>query len=247
MAIKIWAAFLSLCMVNAVEAQKTNKVWLDDINIKSFSEGIPAVVAKTNQAGSWMKIGGIHYEKGVGTQSLSVLSFYLDGNAIEFSAEAGIDDITNSGGTATFYVIGDRKILFESGSMKAGNATKKINVNLRGVKRLGLLIKPDKETSKVYSDWANAYFVMNGDHKPEAIPNTGEKYILTPAPASTPKINSPKIFGATPGNPFLFSIAATGKRPIYFDADHLPEGLSIDHSTGIITGKVDQRGAYLVT
>jgi alpha-galactosidase len=247
MAIKIWMALLSLCMVNAVEAQKTNKVWLDDINIKSFSEGIPAVVAKANQAGGFIKIGGFHYERGVGAQSRGVLSFFLDGNAVEFSAEAGIDDITNSGGTATFYVIGDRKILFESGSIKAGDAAKKINVNLRGVKRLGLLVKPNHETTKIYSDWANACFVMTGDHKPEAIPNTDEKYILTPAPAKTPKINSPKIFGATPGNPFLFSIVATGKRPIYFDADHLPEGLSINYSTGIITGKVNQRGTYLVT
>ncbi len=106
-------ALLSLCMVNAVEAQKTNKVWLDDINIKSFSEGIPAVVAKANQSGGFIKIGGFHYERGVGAQSLGVLSFFLDGNAVEFSAEAGIDDITNSGGTATFYVIGDRKILFQ--------------------------------------------------------------------------------------------------------------------------------------
>ncbi len=248
MAIKIrWLILLALCMVNAVEAQKANKVWLNDISIKSFSEGIPAVVANTSQHGDSLKIGGIYYEKGIGTQSLSVLSFFLDGNAIEFYAEAGIDDITNSDGTATFYVIGDRKILFESGSMKLGDEAKKINLNLRGIKRLGLLIKPDHETGRIYSDWANAFLIMNGNHKPEAIPNTDEKYILTPAPAKTPKINSPKIFGATPGNPFLFTIAASGQRPMYFDADNLPKGLSIDASTGIITGKVDQRGTYLVT
>ena len=247
MAIKIWLTLLSFCIINAVEAQKTDKVWLDDINIKSFSEGIPAVVAKRNQAGGMIKIGGVHYEKGVGAQSLSVLSFFIDGNAVQFSAEAGIDDVTNSGGTATFYVIGDRKILFESGSMKVGDAAKEINVNLKGIKRLGLLIKPDHETERIYSDWANAFFIMSGDHKPEAIPNADEKYILTPAAPQTPEINSPKIFGATPGNPFLFSIAATGKRPMYFDADHLPAGLSIDHSTGIITGEVNQRGTYLVT
>ena len=248
MAIKIiWIVFLALCIATAANAQKTNKAWLGEINIKSFSEGIPAVVANTNQRGDSLKIGGVYYERGVGAQSLSVLSFFLNGNAKKISAEVGIDDATDYGGMASFFVIADRKILFESGPMKAGDAAKKINVDLTGIQRLGLLIKPNHEDGRIYSDWANAYFLMSGDYKPETIPNTGEKYILTPAPAKTPKINSPKIFGAAPGNPFLFTIAASGQRPMYFDADHLPEGLSIDHSTGIITGKVNQRGTYLVT
>lgn len=242
-----WMILLALCMGNLIHAQKINKIWLDEINIKSFSEGIPAVVAKTNQAGDPMKIGGVYYEKGVGVQSLSVLSFFLDGNATKFSAEVGIDDATTSGGRASFFVIGDRKILFESGMMKAGDAAKKIDVNLDGIKRLGLLVKLENESSKVYSDWANAYLIMKAGHEPETIPNTGEKYILTPAPAKTPKINSPKVFGATPGNPFLFAIAASGQRPMYFEAANLPKGLSINTSTGIITGKVNQRGTYSVT
>lgn len=247
MAIKIRRLILlAFCMANTVKAQKTNMVWLDDINIKSFSEGIPAVVAKANQTGIPMKIGGVIYEKGIGVQSLSVLSFFIDGNAVKLSAEVGIDDITNSGGAATFYVIGDRKILFESEAMKSGDTPKKVSVNLNGIRRLGLLVKLKNESDKVYSDWANALLIMKGNHRPVLIPNTDEKYILTPAPAKTPKINSPIIFGAAPGNPFLFSIAATGERPMYFKADHLPEGLSIDHSTGIITGKVNQRGTYPV-
>ena len=38
--------------------------------------------------------------------------------------------------------------------------------------------------------------------------------ILTPKPASTPRITGPKIFGVRPGNPFLFTVTATGDKPM---------------------------------
>ena len=43
-------------------------------------------------------------------------------------------------------------------------------------------------------------------------------YILTPPAPKTPRINSAKVFGATPGAPFLYCIAATGERPMTFKA-----------------------------
>ena len=72
-------------------------------------------------------------------------------------------------------------------------------------------------------------------------------YILTPKPAKTPKINGAKIFGVRPGSPFIFRIPATGIRPITFSTENLPEGLSLDPVTGIISGKVNKKGEYKVT
>ena len=43
-------------------------------------------------------------------------------------------------------------------------------------------------------------------------------YILTPKPAATPRINGAKVFGMRPGSPCLYTIAATGDRPITFSA-----------------------------
>ena len=37
-----------------------------------------------------------------------------------------------------------------------------------------------------------------------------------------------KIFGVRPGSPFLFTIPATGERPMKFSADNLPRGLKLD-------------------
>ena len=70
--------------------------------------------------------------------------------------------------------------------------------------------------------------------------------ILTPKPSPRPKINGPKVFGVRPGNPFLFTIAATGKRPMEFSADGLPNGLSLDKSTGQITGVVKGKGTHVI-
>jgi alpha-galactosidase len=74
-----------------------------------------------------------------------------------------------------------------------------------------------------------------------------ERYILTPKAPDTPRINGAKVLGVRPGSPFLFIVPATGKRPMTFGADNLPTGLSIDSSTGLITGTLTTPGTYNVT
>jgi alpha-galactosidase len=54
------------------------------------------------------------------------------------------------------------------------------------------------------------------------------------------------VFGVRPGNPFLFTIAATGERPVLFSAENLPPGLRLDLDTGRIAGKLDEPGTYRV-
>jgi len=76
--------------------------------------------------------------------------------------------------------------------------------------------------------------------------DAGEPAILTPAATRTPRINGPKIFGVRPGAPFFFSIPVTGDRPMQFSSDWLPPGLHLDADTGVITGKLDQKGEYQV-
>ena len=71
--------------------------------------------------------------------------------------------------------------------------------------------------------------------------------ILTPKPSPKPRINGAKVFGVRPGNPFLFTIAATGDRPMTFSAEGLPAGLQLDPQTGSITGSLKEKGEYVVT
>ena len=79
-------------------------------------------------------------------------------------------------------------------------------------------------------------------------PGTGNaRYILTPLPGKEPRINGAVLYGQRPGKPFLYTIAATGNRPMSFKAFHLPAGLEIDRTTGIITGSVSKAAEYDVT
>jgi len=71
-------------------------------------------------------------------------------------------------------------------------------------------------------------------------------YILTPKEQKKPKITSAAAFGSRPGVPFLFTIAATGERPLQFGATGLPKGLMVDAVKGIISGKVEKEGTYQI-
>ena len=64
------------------------------------------------------------------------------------------------------------------------------------------------------------------------------KIVLTPKPGPEPRINGARVFGVRPGSPFLFTIPATGERPMTFAVENLPEGLVLDAATG----RAEQRG-----
>jgi alpha-galactosidase len=70
---------------------------------------------------------------------------------------------------------------------------------------------------------------------------------ITPSPSPLPRINGPKILGVRPGAPVLFSIPATGARPMTFEAEGLPPGAVLDPARGRLTGSIRQPGTYAVT
>ncbi len=78
-------------------------------------------------------------------------------------------------------------------------------------------------------------------------PTPDQTDILTPPAPDAPRINGPKIFGVRPGSPFLYTIPASGKRPMRFGVVKLPPGLVIDHSTGKISGTLAMPGTYDIT
>jgi alpha-galactosidase len=80
-----------------------------------------------------------------------------------------------------------------------------------------------------------------------AKPVSEEKVILTPAPSAKVRINGTKVFGVRPGSPFIFKIAATGKKPLKYEVLNLPSGLSCDPETGMISGTIASKGEYKAT
>ena len=70
--------------------------------------------------------------------------------------------------------------------------------------------------------------------------------ILTPPAPATPRINGANVYGQRPGSPFLYTIPATGIRPMTFTADSLPPGLTLDSETGIVSGVAGTAGEFSV-
>lgn len=78
-------------------------------------------------------------------------------------------------------------------------------------------------------------------------PEGVDKPILTPSPSAIPRINGAGTFGVRPGRPFMHKVPATGAKPIVYAARNLPEGLKIDRTTGVISGRApSQEGTYIV-
>ena len=84
-------------------------------------------------------------------------------------------------------------------------------------------------------------FFCNGNAQ-----DTLSKYILTPKQGPAPKINGPKVFGVRPGHPVIFTIPASGIKPMTFSADNLPRGVKVDAKTGKISGSIDKPGEYTI-
>ncbi|HEU0226159.1 MAG TPA: putative Ig domain-containing protein, partial [Arachidicoccus soli] len=71
-----------------------------------------------------------------------------------------------------------------------------------------------------------------------------DKYILTPPTSPKPHINGAAVFGVRPGSPVLYKIAVSGTKPMHYKVEQLPDGLTVDEHTGIITGVLNTRGDY---
>jgi len=71
--------------------------------------------------------------------------------------------------------------------------------------------------------------------------------ILTPKPGPAPRINGTRLFGVRPGSPFIYTIPATGERPMKYEVPDLPSGLVCNPANGQITGTIENPGEYKVT
>ena len=237
------AAVLAASPIVAAET-----VWLDDLDIAKTEQQWGNPHKNLSVDGHKLTIAGRAYERGMGTHAESTLVLDLQGAGERFAAVVGVDDEVTESGSVEFRVVGDGKTLWESGVMKSGQAAKPVAVSLKGVRKL-LLVVGDAGDGINYdhADWADAKFEVSGAKPvPSEMPKEAP-YILTPKPSPKPRINGAKVVGCRPGHPFLFTIPATGDRPMTFSAKGLPAGLQLDETTGIITGSVPQRGDFTVT
>ena len=221
---------------------------LGSLDLRSMKQGYGRPQINKSITGKPITLGGRVYQKGVGSHSEAGYWLVLDGNGERFQATVGVDDNANGSGSVVFRITGDDRELWQSGVMKIHDAPKPVDVDLKGVKLLGLEITDAGDGNSFdHGDWAEAKIIMTKNTpKPTRAPGD-ELTILTPKPGPLPRLNGPTIYGCRPGHPFIYRIPCQGQRPLRFTADGLPPTLKLDAVTGIVTGQAPAAGEYRVT
>lgn len=231
-------------------AQGTKEVWLDELDLSCCIQDWGLPQADRSVLDTPLTVGGVVYGRGVGTHSISRMLFGLGGDAVSIAGAVGADDKNLFAGKHRFKILGDRKVLWDSGVMRKGDAARAFDVDLSGLDKVLLLVEEAGDGIMYdHADWLEVKITTRGEVEPLSVwarPISKGKYILTPASPETPQINNPLVYGARPGNPFLMPVMASGKRPMAYGAQGLPEGLELDPRTGLITGRVPAEGDFRV-
>jgi alpha-galactosidase len=225
-------------------------IWLDSLDLNTIEQGWGKPQAGRSVDANPLRLHGTMYARGVGTHAASEMTIQLKGAATRFSAMVGVDDEVGGQGSVEFEIWVDGKRVAGSGLLRGGSEPKLLSVDLRGAKKLLLLVNDGGDGIGFdHANWAGAVLELAADAAAKPVAEA-------PPPASIPEIareNSPKpaihgprITGSTPGRPFLFLVPATGQAPLRYSAERLPEGLSIDSKTGIISGSLKAAGTTVV-
>ena len=238
---------LALCSVALLQVAKAETFGLETLQLQYFEQEFGQPQPNQSVDRHPLAIGGKRFEHGLGTHANSVFRLALGGKGERFTASVGVDDEVGKQGSVEFQVTGDGKTLWESGVLHGGDPAKDVSVALDGVKLLILTVGDAGDgISYDHADWADARIVMK-EGKPEATAPVPEPAVaLTPKAPPQPRINGARVVGVRPGSPFLFTVPATGEKPITISAKNLPAGLQLDPQSGCITGVLREKGTSVV-
>jgi alpha-galactosidase len=224
-------------------------VWLDSLSMGAILTMGNAPKPGKSVWGHPIDLTGVDYVHGVAMQGVSEMNINLHGDATQFQSVVGIDNEVTHDGAVDFSVLVDGKTVFDSGKMVGQQAPQFVTVDLTGAKTLTLHVvdsRPDDSYGD-NADWAGAIIRLAPDAtiQPAAVtlPQIGE-YPVWDAEDAQPQIHGPRTVGASPNRPFLFLIPASGRAPLHYTATDLPPGLTLDPTTGILSGKITAPGTF---
>lgn len=224
-------------------------VWAERVGLGNMNQDWGTPAAGKTVDGAALKLKGVVYPHGIGTHAKSELVINLNRNATRFLSMVGLDDERAGQGSIVFQIYVDGKEAYKSPVMHGGDEPRFVDINLTGAKTMTLIVDDgDGDITNDHGDWAGALIVL----KPGAPAPKSAGVPVEPPPnihhetSPIPAIHGPRIYGSTPGRPFLYLIPATGKGPLTYAAKNLPAGLKLDSKTGIITGSLQADGRTVV-
>jgi hypothetical protein len=142
-----------------------NTTNLSSLNWTSATTGYGSVQKNLSVNGNPITLKGIVYPSGLSANAVSNITYNLAGNYTNFLSTIGIDDEENGKGTGSvdFQVIGDGKVLFDSGVLTNSSAAVNINISVVGVQTLTLVANNGVAGTIDYdqADWAGARLLSN--------------------------------------------------------------------------------------
>ena len=152
-------------------AEENCKVWMDEIPVKKITSGWRTTQDRLSVGGNPLTIGTRKFAHGVGTHAPSIATFDLDGKAVAFEADVGVDAEVGAGkGSVSFLVVVDGWVKFKSPDMTSDTEPIHVKVDLAGAKSVELIIENCGDGNNGdHGDWANAFFTMKGGVFPKPV------------------------------------------------------------------------------
>ena len=146
---------------------------LSSLNWTSATTGYGTIQKNLSIGGNTISLRGTTYTTGIGTHAVSTIVYNLGGAYTNFISDVGIDDeeVGKGTGSVDFQVIGDGKVLFDSGILTNSSPVVSINVSVVGVQTLTLQATNGVAGSIDYdhSDWAGT--ALSNPSAPSAPPS----------------------------------------------------------------------------
>lgn len=208
-------------------------------------------VGATFSGGGTMMVDGKGYWTGhmtcLGMHANSHLTVSLGEGALKLETDCAVDD-RGLDGFAQFQILLDGKVVADSGRVTRSDKAKHFSVDLKGAKTLTFkALDGGDGINGDHCNWVNIQIDYEDGKFPPGDVRTVSPHqlgILTPKAGPAPRINGPKVFGVRPGRPVLYRLPVTGLRPMELSARNLPQGLTFDSKSQILSGSLEKRGEY---
>ena len=151
-------------------AQGTKEVWLDELDLSCCIQDWGLPQADRSVLDTPLTVGGVVYGRGVGTHSISRMLFGLGGDAVSIAGAVGADDKNLFAGKHRFKILGDRKVLWDSGVMRKGDAARAFDVDLSGLDKVLLLVEEAGDGIMYdHADWLEVKITTRGEVEPLSV------------------------------------------------------------------------------
>ena len=215
---------------------------LSKMDLSKTSCGWSSPKANKSIDGRPITIDGKVYASGVGTHAKGRINVKLNGSAMRFKAQIGIDDEVGAAKGNVKYTISGRgengltSVLAE-GTVIGGEQAHPIDVDVNGYKYLIISADENGENSYDHFDLANAYFTWDDDEGAASPPYTVSNDEMGAGLACA------TIVFSQPGVRFMHKIRASRPNSRISISD-LPKGLKWNAERSLVEGRIKKEGVY---